>query len=247
MRSSISPRAPVISIAKQRSDPTFRSHPGHDRHRRRHDHEPRHSDQQGQASLPRLVTLFERTIISRGLNAHRFVCILHLDDSVKCHAHDGRACSKRNDDALSTHAGRVNNTHSSEHLHTGGERAPIAPHRCERTATDRPQTCAEHNENCSPASTTRIAPLGPSSPPRRSRGSLTTSPSSPIPTHTGSGPPGARRASPPVTAPGAGVATNAPHSHAVTAPIRIKSRRVLIAPTLRTLVPAVPPRLSRSH
>lgn len=120
--------------------------------------------------------------------------------------------------------GCIINTNSSEHIHTGGARAPITRQQLHRAPSDNAPAFAEHNGTRSIASTTQIAHAGPSSPPPRSRCSLAMNRVSPIPTQTGSDPPGACRASPPVTANGAGTTANAPHSQAATAPITMSTR-----------------------
>ncbi len=133
-------------------------------------------------------------------------------------------------------------THAKKHHHTGGERAPIAPHRYERNSHTGPQTKPEHCDTRSNPSATQTAPTGPSSPPPDSRCSPATIPDSPIPIHTGCGPPGVRTTSVPPGSPCD--PAHAPQSHADTAPTRITSDRSCTAHTLRT---ACPPDLRYNH
>ena len=134
---------------------------------------------------------------------------------------------------FSAHARAATPGHASsvEHHHAGGPRAhSTRPH-------------SEHATTASPAA--HAAPAGPppyaspqtqqpapSPSPSPSRCSDATIPDSPIPIHTGCGPPGVRRTSAP---PGSACApANAPHSHADTAPTRITIDRRCTATTLRT-------------
>lgn len=123
---------------------------------------------------------------------------------------------------------------SVEHHHTGGPRAQSTRPRSEHAPTTRPDAYAPPDGSVPEPSDQTHKPAPPSSPPP-SRCSDATIPDSPIPIHTGCGPPGVRNASPP-TESACGPA-NAPQSHADTAPTRITIVRRCTAQTVRTTIP----------